>query len=1031
MLLTPIRLYCFFLFMLLQKQRHVISINRHIFSLHACWPFVMIVALFSCSGDMQKDQPLPTESALASFEIEEGFKIELVAAEPFIGDPVDMEIDEYGRLLVVEMPGYPLDKSGTGKIKLLSDEDGDGRMDKSVTFAENLVLPNSIMRWKNGFLVTDAPNVLYLEDSDNNGQADVRDTVLTGFALSNPQHNLNSPVLGIDNWIYLAHEGAVSTETYIEEFGDEGREIHYPHRPGGTRLSKNANGRSVRFQPDHFKLELLSSHTQFGHTFDQWGNYLLVGNANHIYQEIIPEGYLERNPALLLSNTTHSLSDHGNAAEVFPITENPQHQLLTDVGVITSACGLTAYLGDAFPPMYNEQVTFVAEPVSNLIHADKLVPDGATFKATRMKPYREFLASKDAKFRPVNLYVGPDGALYVVDYYRQIIEHPEWMGNEVIASGTLYNDTDKGRIYRVSAKEAKPIDWTRGLKLGDASDEDLVNYLASGNFWWRYHAQRLLVDRKTKTSLVYLNKMLDHISPMGRLHALWTLEGMGGLKVNHIEKALRDSVAGIRVNAVKLSELHIKEFPQLKSMLLRLRSDEDAKVRFQLLLTLGSIYTPASDEARQQLLFRDIGDKWVQVAALTSSGNLNPLLETTLKKFPKDTPAAYAFVERLTAMITAQRPTSVAELLTRYATGAETKNQPTIHAALLEGIAQGLQNNRSAVSPLESEQNIVIQTFFETSHTEVRKAATRVLKAIHKKSQPLVGKALSRARAIAMDSTQSDIKRADAVDFLSIDPPTKYVADLRKLFVAQEPLAIQLASLRTWSVIPDASLADYLVNNWQSLTPEIQDAAINTFLTNRERMDILLTAIEKNRIASAAVSWPRRVRLMAYNDDNIRNRARAIFVDTREKKAPDTYAGVLNLTGDIGRGKVVYQQHCGLCHQIRGKMGMSIGPDLGTIHNWSVDAIMNNILSPNASISSGYDLWSAGLQNGETVQGIIASETSSAITFRNVGTNDKTINRNNIKSLKALNMSIMPMGLEKQITPQQMADLLAFLKENK
>ena len=330
-----------------------------------------------------------------------------------------MEIDEYGRLYVVEMPGYPLDKSGSGKIKLLADTDGDGKMDKSTIFAENLILPNSVMRWKKGLLVTDAPNVLYFEDTDDDGKSDIRDTLLTGFALSNPQHNLNSPLLGIDNWIYLAHEGAVSTETYEQEFvGDPGQEIYFPGHPNAPRLSKNANGRAVRFRADSLQLEVLSSHTQFGHTFDRWGRYLLVGNANHIYHEVITESYLKENPNLLLANSTQSISDHGSAAEVFSITQNPQHQLLTDVGVITSACGLTAYLGGAFQPPYDEDVTFVAEPVSNLIHVDKITQDGTTFKASRVKPHQEFLASTDAKFRPVNLYTGPDGALYVVDFFQ-------------------------------------------------------------------------------------------------------------------------------------------------------------------------------------------------------------------------------------------------------------------------------------------------------------------------------------------------------------------------------------------------------------------------------------------------------------------------------------------------------------------------------------------------------------------------------------------------------------------------------------
>ncbi|MDQ3843324.1 MAG: dehydrogenase, partial [Bacteroidota bacterium] len=262
--------------------------------------FFILIVCFStitgCHNQPNASTKNNAENALSTFELESGFKIELLAAEPLISDPVDMEIDEYGRLYVVEMHGYPLDKSGSGKIKLLTDSDGDGRMDKSTVFAEGLILPNSIMRWKKGVLVTDTPNVLYLEDTNGDGRADIKDTMLTGFALSNPQHNLNSPLLGMDNWIYLAHEGAITTETYKEEFGDPGSEVYFPHQPGTHRLPQNASGRSVRLQPDQHKLEVLSSNTQFGHTFDAWGHYFLVSNANHIYQEVLAAPYLKRNP---------------------------------------------------------------------------------------------------------------------------------------------------------------------------------------------------------------------------------------------------------------------------------------------------------------------------------------------------------------------------------------------------------------------------------------------------------------------------------------------------------------------------------------------------------------------------------------------------------------------------------------------------------------------------------------------------------------------------------------------------------------
>lgn len=211
---------------------------------------LLLISSFHCKQSKIKYEKgaIPPGEAVGTFEIEPGFKVELIAAEPLISDPVDMEIDEYGRMYVVEMHGYPLDKSGSGKIKLLTDADSDGVMDHSTVFAEKMVLPNGILRWKKGIIVTDAPYVLYFEDTDGNGQADIRDTLLTGFSLSNPHINVNNPVYGIDNWIHLAHRGALLTRAYRNVFGDEGTAIFFNHKPDGPRLPKNADSRSVRFR---------------------------------------------------------------------------------------------------------------------------------------------------------------------------------------------------------------------------------------------------------------------------------------------------------------------------------------------------------------------------------------------------------------------------------------------------------------------------------------------------------------------------------------------------------------------------------------------------------------------------------------------------------------------------------------------------------------------------------------------------------------------------------------------------------------
>jgi putative membrane-bound dehydrogenase-like protein len=999
-----------------------------------CSYVIILVAIMSgCGNKEQINSGVRAEDALSTFHVADGFKIEMIASEPLISDPVDMEIDEYGRMYVVEMHGYPLDKTGTGKIIMLSDTDSDGKMDKRTVFFDGLVLPTSVMRWKKGLIVTDSPVILYLEDTDDDGKATLVDTLLTGFALTNPQHNLNNPLYGLDNWIYVAHEGSVKTRDYQEEFGDEGTEIYYPGRLNSIRLPQNANGLSIRFRPDNNGLEMTSSRCQFGHTFDEWGHWFGCNNSNQGYHEVIPRRYFERNPDLLISDAIQSMSDHLNAAEVFPTTINPDRQLLTNVGVMTSACGLTAYLGDAFPPPFNKNVTFIAEPVSNLVHVDVLKDTGASFTASRIFPNSEFLTSTDAWSRPVNLYVGPDGALYVLDYYRLVIESPEWMSEQAIAEGGLYKGSDQGRIYRITPTNAEAASWTKGLQLGDAANEELVENLANPNVWWRMNAQRLLVDRLDKKAIPALVKMSKNPdSPMGRLHALWTLEGMGQLKPEQIVDALKDAEAGIRENAIKLAELHLTASPQLEKALLPLQNDPNAKVRFQLLLTLGFADAEETVTARNNLMFKDLNDKWVQIAALSASSlQAESLLNVVLEKFRDDVPAYSSLVLRLTEIAGGSADNKVIHNLIQKGTNAKSKRSDAWQAPILEGLAQGT-GKRKLPLIMASDRHLLLNTFFENQSDKLRHASLQLLKSIDIPDQSLRNTSIAKALGVAQDARLSDSRRADAIDFISLADPTPHVSILNKLLVPQEQPAVQLAALRTLSLIPDNSICEYLISQWPLLTTNIREAAIGIFMLKTERISLLIDALEQNKIQVSSVSFNRSVQLMQVQDEDLRNRARKLFTRDEEqaKEINKRYQASLQLQGNPSKGKDVYLQNCAICHQVRGKMGVFIGPDLGTIHNWKKEDLLANILDPNLSIYPGYDFWEFELSNGEFLQGIIASETPTAITLRNNGKLDRLINRQDVKSLRSLNISAMPSGLEKNIDEKEMADLLAFLRQN-
>ncbi|HUQ65230.1 MAG TPA: PVC-type heme-binding CxxCH protein [Flavitalea sp.] len=990
---------------------------------------LLVILIFTLTECSEKKASPPSgnvsaANALATFQLADGFKIEMVASEPLVTDPVDMEIDENGRMYVVEMHGYPLDKSGSGNIIVLSDEDGDGKMDKRIVFKDSLVLPTSILRWKKGLLVTDSPNLLYLEDTDGDGHANITDTILHGFALTNPQHNMNNPIYGIDNWIYIAHEGAVGTREYKEEFGDEGEEIVFYRDSNAVRLPRNAGGRSVRVRPEKKQLEMLSSRCQFGHTFDEWGRRFNCNNSNQGYQEVIAQRYFERNPNMFVSQAVQSMSDHRDAAEVFPTTIHPDRQILTDPGVLTSACGLTTYMGNSFPGEYNNNVTFVAEPVSNLVHVDKLRDSGATFVASRVLQNKEFLSSTDSWSRPVNFYIGPDGALYMLDYYRKVIESPEWMSDEAIKSGGLYDGADKGRIYRITAKNVKKADWTKGLNLGKSSIQELVKTLSNGNYWWRINAQRLLVDRADKKAVPLLSDLLQNGTSIAKLHALWTLDGLGGIINQQIITALKDPDARIRENAIQIAEKYLDKSPDMAPALIAMKNDNDAKVRFQLLLTLGFVNTPQAAEARNNILFRDINDKWVQIAALSASSlNKSELLDRLTKQSGADQMKYASLTERLTTMIGASGSRNEIEQLIRKASLSG-------NTAILKGVSDGFRNRKSSLSLGNDVQVLLINTFFESGDAERSGAILTLLKENNIADGELKNASIKKAVALMKDTAQDYRKRAAAIKFLELGSVAPYGDDLKKLIVPNEEPVVQMAALNALSKVKGTVVSEYAIKQWPVMTPEIRSVAVNTFLEDSARIVLLIDALDQNIINTSSVPFGTSVELMQNTDSVLRRRARNIFTknERERKRINKEYQASLEMEGNATNGKEIFVHNCAICHQVRGKIGVAIGPDLGTVHNWVKEDLLANILDPNMGIASGYDTWHAVLNDGTSVQGIIAEETPAAITFRNNNMQDKTLSRQDMKSLKALNTSLMPSGFEKSINKQQMADLMAFLK---
>ena len=977
---------------------------------------ISLSILIACGTKNQSDP-------LNSFEIADGFQIELMAMEPLIADPVDMVIDELGRWYVVEMHGYPLDVSGSGKVKRLLDTDEDGYPDEAVVFADSLVFPTGIMRWKEGFLVTDPPNVLYLEDTDDDGRADKREIVLTGFARSNPQHNVNNPEYGIDNFIYISHESAVSTKNYEDILGDRGSRIHFPNKPEADSLPQNANGLFVKFNPDLGIAKMGSARGQFGHTFDPWGHHFLTSNATHLFHVVMDASYMQRNPDFLIPSGRHYIPKSGRGFEIFPITENPNHQLLTDVGMMTSACGIQWYQGGIFPSDY-DNVIFTAEPVHNLIHADRINNLSSTFESVNLFEDREFLASRDSWFRPVNHYVGPDGALYVVDYYRKIIEHPEWLSDEVIASGDLYAGVDQGRIYRITPTSTAPPDFLDKLNLAEMNIPSLIELLSHTNNWWRMHAQRLLMDREEKAITQLLQERLNGMTDLGRLHAMWILEGKGELKEELLTKLLQDDHPAIREQAIRIAENRVTDSPSLLETLISMVEDKNPKVRYQLLLSLGNLNIPQANQARTKLLFDDIEDEWVQQAALSA---LNPDIFALYDKaseylIDQKTAQTTKFFERLSELIS--RSNDPVEI-NRFLTKTLTSNESIWYLPMvLEGFsnADGLKLSPTNIQLLE-------QKFNPSVNTDLRSKSLDLLNqtGYFKNSD---NKLFGEAVQIAKNTTTNPDFLADALKVVAMANADQNIELLRSFLNHHSP-QVRKAALSAFNFIRDKNLLSKLMDAWPGLLPDERTSAIDIFMKSKEGNRLILTSIESGQMNASSLSWPRTVGLLNSREDDIRADARRILKGNEldNDAVWNEYKQVLSLRGDPSTGKGIFTQTCSPCHQKAGQNGIAFGPDLGSIKNRSESALLLDILQPNRSIADGYELWQVDTQDGKTLTGIIANEGPGTLTLRDAAGQEQTLERAAISKLTAFESSAMPINLQTQISITQMADLLAYLKE--
>jgi glucose/arabinose dehydrogenase len=566
-----------------------------------------------------------------------GYQVELVASEPLVQEPVAFDWDTSGRLWVVEMPGWMPDITAKGehdpigRVVVLEDENGDGRMDKRTIFAEGLVLARSVKVLDRGVLVGEPPNVWFMQDTDGDLRMDNKQLVTDQYGDRDidPQNNANGFMWALDNRMYTAGQA----------------DIHLRYTNGG------------------FEVEKTLRRGEWGVTQDDAGRIYRNTNESALHVDYVPTSYYARNPALLRTRGSYErlANDSNGLNVVWPVRPNPGTNRAYQAGIdrpdgtlarFTSVCAPLVYRGDRLPADLQGNV-FVAEPAANLVSRLVLADDEGGLQARKAYERGEFLASTDERFRPVYLSNAPDGTLYIADLYRGIIEHrisiTMYLRDQIL-SRKLQEPTGYGRIYRVVHRTTK-----RDTAMpSSASTAQLVEMLSHPNGWRRDTAQRLLVERGDQTAIPALARLAAGARDWRtRLHALWTLDGLDAVEPTMIAKALQDESAHVRVSAIRIAERWLGQpsHPIQGPVLMRLH-DSDTRVRRQLAASLGALPAGAREPAIVALLEKDGDDPVTVDAALSGLGGAeSAALEKLLANDAQRTPEREAAATMLAATI--------------------------------------------------------------------------------------------------------------------------------------------------------------------------------------------------------------------------------------------------------------------------------------------------------------------------------------------------------------------------------------------
>ena len=1001
--------------------------------------------------------PLSPSASARHLRLPKGFRIELVASEPVVVEPSSVAFDSRGRMYVSEIHGFNLEgeidvaelnTTGTidrsvrrirwervggriaeeakrgqyGTVKLLLDTDGDGRMDKARVWADRLPPCYGILPFRDGLVVVCAPDILFLADRDGDGRAEVRKTLLTGFRREFIERGINNPRWGLDNWIYVGS-------------GGDGGTIRGPNLKTPVALGRT----DFRIKPDGSAIEPVTGTVRtFGWGMNAIGDRFTTAGGTPVSANLpLPYRYLGRNPFVASPAVAYTASNYNRVFGVSPPHpwrvvrgRDPNWvkfygQRETSGGYFTSGCGTEIYQGRLFPREMVGQL-FCCEPSNNVIHRSRLTLEGSAYRARRMadEAGSEFLASGDPWFRPVNLRVGPDGAMYIVDMYREIVEDYSAIPRFLQQRYGLAGGRKLGRIWRLVPEKARlrpAIAWH------EASDKVLLAALDDENAWRRFTAQRLLIGRGGRAAVGGLAEMVRKGRTVaGRLHALYTLDGLDALGPSEIAVALKDADAGVRIHGLRLSERILPDNVETVEGLSRLASDKEPRVRLQAALTLGESKTVAADSSLLALARRSGQEQWMSAAILSGSRDRAGVLLAGL--LAEKTPGqGRELVGPLAATFGGRRRVSEWGPILE----AVVSHDAAVKTACLEGLAAGVAGSAEPLKGVEPTWPPLARLVTDRS-SPIRHLAIGLASRLGFGDRPEIRREMKRAMARAQDAGGAISDRRAAVRLLAFASYDQTASTFTKLLDPGQPLDLQLAAVSAMSGLADRKAVLAMLAGWSRYTPSLRKDVLDAVMSREDRLGVLVDALERKTVAVAELNESRRERLMAAGDSKVAARARRLFaerpLEAQLQARVARYQKALKGKRNLARGREVFARHCLGCHKLK-KEGHAVGPDLGGVIKKPDEAILLEFLNPSATIEPAYQSYTVVTTAGRIFTGTMAAESATSLTLRKEKGLTDTVLRKEIESVKASTVSLMPSNLYEKISPAEIADAIAYLRK--